>query len=40
MGIVLLSAVAAWLLFREHLSKANLAGILLALLSIALIAYG
>ena len=40
MGIVLLSAVAAWLLFREHLSKVNLAGILLALLSIALIAYG
>jgi drug/metabolite transporter (DMT)-like permease len=40
MGIVLLSAVAAWLLFREHLSRLNLAGIILALASIALIAYG
>ena len=40
MGIVLFSAIVAWLLFRERLSAINWAGILLALGAIALIAYG
>lgn len=40
MGIVLFSAVVAWLLFKERLSALNWLGILLALGSIALIAYG
>jgi drug/metabolite transporter (DMT)-like permease len=40
MGIVLCSALAAWWLFREHLTRTNLAGIGLALAAIALIAYG
>jgi drug/metabolite transporter (DMT)-like permease len=40
MGIVLLSAVAAWGLFRERLSFTNWIGIILSLGAIALIAYG
>ena len=40
MGIVLFSAVAAWLLFKEKLSAVNVAGILLAIAAIALIAFG
>jgi drug/metabolite transporter (DMT)-like permease len=40
MGIVLFSAVAAWLLFKERLSLVNWAGIILAIAAIALIAYG
>jgi drug/metabolite transporter (DMT)-like permease len=40
MGIVLFSALMAWLLFREHLTRTNLVGILLAVAAIALIAYG
>jgi drug/metabolite transporter (DMT)-like permease len=40
MGIVLFSAVMAWLLFKEKLSVINWLGILLAMGSIALIAYG
>lgn len=40
MGIVLFSAVVAWLVFKEHLSKLNWLGILLALGAIGLIAYG
>jgi len=40
MGIVLFSAVMAWLMFKERLSLINWMGILLAMGSIALIAYG
>lgn len=40
MGIVLFSSVAAWLLFKEKLSKWNWAGIALSLLAIYLIAFG
>jgi drug/metabolite transporter (DMT)-like permease len=40
MGIVLFSAVVAWLLFKEKLSGKNWLGILLSLLAIALIAFG
>lgn len=40
MGIVLFSAVAAWILFKERLSKINWTGILLSLLAIYLIAFG
>jgi drug/metabolite transporter (DMT)-like permease len=40
MGIVLFSAVAAWLLFKERLSLPNWIGIALAIAAIALIAYG
>jgi drug/metabolite transporter (DMT)-like permease len=40
MGIVLFSATVAWLLFREKLSRVNMAGIVLSLLAIAMIAYG
>lgn len=40
MGIVLFSAVAAMLLFKEKLSPINWAGIILSLGAIALIAYG
>jgi len=40
MGIVLFSAVAAWILFREKLSLYNWSGILLSLAAIALIAFG
>lgn len=40
MGIVLFSAVMAWLMFKERLSVINWLGILLAMGSIALIAYG
>jgi uncharacterized membrane protein len=40
MGIVLFSAVMAWILFRERLSMINWIGIILSLGAIALIAYG
>lgn len=40
MGIVLFSAVAAWILFKERLSTINWLGILLSLLAIYLIAFG
>lgn len=40
MGIVLFSSVAAWLLFREKLSKINWFGIALSVISIYLIAFG
>ncbi len=40
MGIVLLSSVVAWLLFRERLSATNWMGIILSLVAIALIAFG
>ncbi len=40
MGIVLFSAVVAWLLFKERLTAINWAGIALAVAAIALIAYG
>lgn len=40
MGIVLFSAVAAWLLFKEKLSAINWLGILLSAVAIALIAFG
>ncbi len=40
MGIVLLSSVLAWIIFREKLTPVNWVGILLALVSIAMIAYG
>ena len=40
MGIVLFSAVAAWVLFKEKLSLINWVGITLAIAAIALIAYG
>jgi drug/metabolite transporter (DMT)-like permease len=40
MGIVLFSAVAAWVIFKEKLSLLNWLGIMLAVAAIALIAYG
>ncbi len=40
MGIVLFSAVAAWIIFKEKLSLINWVGIILAVAAIALIAYG
>jgi multidrug transporter EmrE-like cation transporter len=40
MGIVLFSAVAAWVLFKEQLTTINWLGIVLALGAIALIAFG
>jgi drug/metabolite transporter (DMT)-like permease len=40
MGIVLFSAVVAWLLFKENLSGLNWLGIILSLGAIALIAFG
>ena len=40
MGIVLFSAVVAWLIFKERLSTVNWMGIILALAAIGLIAYG
>ena len=40
MGIVLLSAAMAWFLFREKLTIVNQVGIGLALVAIAMIAYG
>ncbi len=40
MGIVLFSAVVAWLLFKERLTKINWLGILLSLAAIYLIAFG
>lgn len=39
-GIVVFSTVSAIILFKEHLSKLNWIGIILALLSIVLIAFG
>jgi multidrug transporter EmrE-like cation transporter len=39
MGIVLLSSVVAWMLFRERLSNLNWLGIVLSLGAIALIAF-
>jgi drug/metabolite transporter (DMT)-like permease len=39
MGIVLFSAVAAWLLFKEKLNAINCTGIILSLAAIALIAF-
>lgn len=40
MGIVLFSAVFAWLVFAERLTKINWLGIALSLIAIAMIAYG
>ena len=40
MGIVLFSALAAWLLFKERLSVINWLGIILSVCAIALIAFG
>ncbi len=40
MGIVLVCATVAWILFKERLSAANWVGIFLSICSIALIAYG
>ena len=40
MGIVLLSALVAWLFFREKLTVINWAGIILALLAVLMIAAG
>jgi drug/metabolite transporter (DMT)-like permease len=40
MGIVLISAVVAWLVFKEKMSWINWTGILLSLAAIALIAFG
>ena len=40
MGIVLFSAVAAWVLFKEKLSVMNWLGIVLSVCAIALIAFG
>ncbi len=40
MGIVLFSTVAAWILFKEQLSKLNWLGILLSIAAIALITFG
>lgn len=40
MGIVLFSAVVAWILFKERLTKINWLGILLSIVAIYLIAFG
>jgi drug/metabolite transporter (DMT)-like permease len=40
MGIVVFSALVAWLLFKERISVLNWFGVLLAVIAIALIAYG
>jgi len=40
MGIVLLSSVVAWMVFKERLSAINWAGIGLSIIAIALIAFG
>lgn len=40
MGIVLFSSIVAWLLFKERLSAVNWIGIILSVISIALIAFG
>jgi drug/metabolite transporter (DMT)-like permease len=40
MGIVVFSSLAAWLLFKEKLSILNWSGVILAVIAIALIAYG
>ncbi|MEC8603360.1 MAG: EamA/RhaT family transporter [Bacteroidota bacterium] len=39
MGVIVLTAVMGIILFREHLSKSNLMGILLALIAISLITF-
>jgi drug/metabolite transporter (DMT)-like permease len=39
MGIVILSTVAAWVFFKEQLSKLNILGIVIALIAILLIAF-
>lgn len=40
MGIVLFSSIAAWILFREKLSRINWSGIVLSLVAIYFIAFG
>jgi drug/metabolite transporter (DMT)-like permease len=40
MGIVLVSTIAAWLIFHERLSALNQVGIVLSIVAIALIAFG
>jgi drug/metabolite transporter (DMT)-like permease len=40
MGIVLLSSIVAWLLFKERLSAVNWIGIILSLGALALVAFG
>lgn len=40
MGVVLFSTVAAWILFKEQLTKTNWLGIALSVAAIALIAFG
>ena len=40
LGIVLFSAMVAWLFFKERLAKINWIGIVLAIIAIALIAFG
>lgn len=40
MGIVVFSALVAWLVFKERLSVLNWLGVVLAVIAIALIAYG
>ena len=40
MGIVVFSTLVAWLLFKERLSVLNWCGVMLAVIAIALIAYG
>ncbi len=40
LGIVLFSAMVAWLFFKEHLAKINWVGIALAIIAIGLIAFG
>ena len=40
LGIVLLSAILAWIVFKEKLSLLNRAGIVLSIISILLIAFG
>jgi multidrug transporter EmrE-like cation transporter len=39
MGIVLLSTVMAWLLFKQSLSKINMLGIFMALIAIGMITF-
>ncbi len=40
MGIVLLSALLAWIVFKEHLYRLNWIGIVLSILAILMIAFG
>lgn len=40
MGIVLLSALLAWIVFKEHLSRLNWIGIVLSIFAILMIAFG